>query len=74
MHKITLGDMRRFTISKLIDKYTPAHQTIIDAGCGRGEFIRYMLNGKKNINFIGLDYDMEELVRSKETCARVFID
>lgn len=47
---------------------------MVDAGCGRGEFIRYMLNAKSPSQFIGIDFDQKEIERAREVCAKLFTE
>lgn len=50
----------QFFIYKHVGKYIDADESIIDFGCGRGDFLAYRINQLQlNVDYLGIDKDLE---------------
>jgi len=50
----------QFSIYKHVSKYIDVDESIIDFGCGRGDFLAYRINQLGlDVNYLGIDKDLE---------------
>ncbi len=69
----TMASKRREIVTKIIDDNIPAEDviTLVDMGCGQGEFLKHMLNGSKVERLVGVDMDKGCLEFVKDTLCQI---
>ncbi len=60
------SQIKRFEIIYTLIQKEPSKTTIVDAGCGFGDFYLYVKEQEKNFGYIGIDIVLENIAIAKE--------